>query len=170
MVRLSGRTTAPPRPCTVRAAISAETSGATAQAAEATVNRARPMVKTRRRPKRSPRAAAVMMPAAKAMLYAVSVHWSDARPACRSRCTRGSAVATTTESRTTMKYAVDVRPRTQPRWVLARVFVTITPQGATVRAAGDAPVRAAGDVDTGPPPELAPPSFRPGRCPYWQER
>src|SRR5690242_19501202 len=75
---------------------------------------------------------------------------------------RGSAVATTTESRTTMKYAVEVRPRTQPRWVLARVFVTITPQGA--------PVRAAGDVDTGPAPELAPGSFQPGRCPCWPAR
>jgi hypothetical protein len=102
-VRLSGRTIAPPRPCTVRAAISSEAFGASAQTAEATVNRARPMLKIRRRPKRSPAAAAVIMPAAKAMLYAVSVHCSDARPTCRSRCMRGIAVMTTTESRTTMK-------------------------------------------------------------------
>ena len=72
---------APPRPCTVRAAISADAFGASAQTAEATVNRARPIPKIRRRPKRSPRAAAVMMPAAKAMLYAVSVHCSGTRPA-----------------------------------------------------------------------------------------
>jgi hypothetical protein len=78
MVRLRGRTIA--RPCTVRAAISSEAFGASAQTAEATVNRARPTLKIRRRPKRSPTAAAVMMPAAKAMLYAGSVHWSDARP------------------------------------------------------------------------------------------
>ncbi len=68
MVRLSGRTIAPPRPCTVRAAISWPAPGASAQAAEATVNRASPRPKTRRRPNRSPAAAAVMMPAAKAML------------------------------------------------------------------------------------------------------
>jgi len=80
IVRLRGRTIAPPKPCTVRAAISPEAFGASAQTAEATVNRARPILKIRRRPKRSPTAAAVMMPAAKAMLYAVSVHWSDARP------------------------------------------------------------------------------------------
>jgi hypothetical protein len=42
--------------------------------------RARPILKTRRRPKRSPAAVAVIIPAAKAMLYAVSVHCSDARP------------------------------------------------------------------------------------------
>jgi hypothetical protein len=81
IVRLRGRMIAPPRPCTVRAAISAEAFGAGAQTAEAAVNRARPIVKIGRRPKRSPAAAAVMMPAAKAMLYAVSVHCSDARPA-----------------------------------------------------------------------------------------
>jgi hypothetical protein len=40
IVRLRGRTIAPPRPCTVRAAISSEAFGASAQAAEATVNRA----------------------------------------------------------------------------------------------------------------------------------
>ena len=79
IVRLSGRMIAPPRPCTVRAAISAAAFGASAQAAEAAVNRTRPKLKVLRRPKRSPAAAAVMMPAAKAMLYAVSVHWSDAR-------------------------------------------------------------------------------------------
>ena len=50
IVRLSGSTIAPPSPCTVRAAISTDTFGANAQAADATVNRARPMVKMRRRP------------------------------------------------------------------------------------------------------------------------
>ncbi len=67
IVRLSGSTTAPPSPCTVRAAISSEALGARAQAPEAMVKRARPRVKMRRRPKRSPSAAAVMMPAAKAI-------------------------------------------------------------------------------------------------------
>ena len=103
IVRDSGKMTAPPRPCTVRAAISAGAPGASAQAADATVNRARPAANTRRRPKRSPAAAAVMIPAANAMLYAVSVHCSHTSPACRSRCMRGSATVTTTESSTTMK-------------------------------------------------------------------
>jgi hypothetical protein len=67
MVKLSGSTTAPPSPCTVRAAINSDRFGARAQATEATVNRASPMVKTFRRPSRSPSAAAVMIPAAKAM-------------------------------------------------------------------------------------------------------
>ncbi len=67
MVRLRGRTTAPPSPCTVRAAISSDRFGATAQATEAAVKRASPMVKTFRRPIRSPSAAAVMIPAANAI-------------------------------------------------------------------------------------------------------
>jgi len=48
-------------------ATSAGALGARAQAAEARVNSARPEMKTRRRPRRSPSAAAVMMPAANAM-------------------------------------------------------------------------------------------------------
>ena len=103
IVRLSGRMIAPPKPCTVRATISSEALGASAHVAEASVKRARPTVKTRRRPKRSPSAAAVMIPAAKAMLYAFSVHCSEPRPTLRSRCMRGNAVITTTESSTTMK-------------------------------------------------------------------
>ncbi len=67
MVKLSGSTIAPPSPCTVRAAINSDRFGATAQATEATVKRASPMVKTLRRPNRSPSAAAVIIPAAKAM-------------------------------------------------------------------------------------------------------
>ena len=67
MVKLNGSTIAPPSPCTVRAAISQEAFGARAQAAEAKVNRRSPMLNIFRRPMRSPRAAAVMIPAAKAM-------------------------------------------------------------------------------------------------------
>jgi len=68
IVRLSGVMTAAPSPCTARAVISSPTSGASAQAADAAVNTARPAVYTRRRPSRSPSAAAVMMPAPNAML------------------------------------------------------------------------------------------------------
>jgi hypothetical protein len=60
IVRLSGITAAAPVPCTVRAASSQPTLGATAQHAEASVKTARPAVNTRRRPNRSPSAAPVM--------------------------------------------------------------------------------------------------------------
>ena len=66
MVRLSGMTIAAPMPCTARAAIRVPAVGASAQAADATVNSIRPATYTRRRPSRSPSAAAVMIPAAKA--------------------------------------------------------------------------------------------------------
>jgi hypothetical protein len=53
-----------PVPCTVRAASSQPTLGATALHAEASVKVARPAANTRRRTNRSPSAAAVMIPAA----------------------------------------------------------------------------------------------------------
>ena len=58
---------------------------------------------TRRRPSRSPSAAAVMMPAANAIPYAFTVHCKVSSPTCRSCCIRGSAVITAVESSTTMK-------------------------------------------------------------------
>ena len=103
IVRLSGSTTAAPSPCTVRATISSEAPGTSAQAADASVNSGKPVLNTRRRPKRSPSAAAVMIPAANAIPYAFTVHCSEERPTCRSRCIRGSAVITTSASRTTIK-------------------------------------------------------------------
>jgi hypothetical protein len=61
----SGMTMAAPAPWTARAAISQPTPGASAQPAEATVNRASPAAKTRRRPNRSPMADAVISSTAK---------------------------------------------------------------------------------------------------------
>ena len=61
----SGVITAPPRPCTARAAISASVVGASAAAAEATVKIATPDANTVRRPSRSPSAAAVRRNTAK---------------------------------------------------------------------------------------------------------
>ena len=58
MARASEITKAAPTPCTARAMISVFTSGARAQAAEVSTNAARPAAKRRRRPKRSPSAAA----------------------------------------------------------------------------------------------------------------
>jgi hypothetical protein len=66
MVRLSGVTMAAPIPWTTRAMISTSAFGASAHDADPAVNTSRPAVKTRRRPSRSPRAAAVTMPAANA--------------------------------------------------------------------------------------------------------
>ena len=59
---------AAPAPCTARAAISAPSAGASAQAAEASANSAIPAANTRRRPKRSPSAAAVISSTAKLRL------------------------------------------------------------------------------------------------------
>ena len=53
----SGRTSAPPAPCTALAAIRAPALGASAHAAEAAVNNPRPAASMRRCPSRSPRAA-----------------------------------------------------------------------------------------------------------------
>ncbi len=59
---------AAPAPCTTRAAISHPTEGASAQAAEASANSPRPAANIRRRPYRSPSAAAVISSAAKLRL------------------------------------------------------------------------------------------------------
>ena len=56
IARLPGVSSAPPTPCSARAAISTPTDGATAHSAEATVNQAMPITNTRRRPMRSPSA------------------------------------------------------------------------------------------------------------------
>ncbi len=56
---------APPAPWTARAATSTPMLGARAAAAEARVNTAMPMMKMRRRPKRSPIAAALKSSTAK---------------------------------------------------------------------------------------------------------
>jgi hypothetical protein len=58
-VRVSGIKTAPPTPCTARAAISQPIPGASAAAAEPAVNKPSPAMNMRRRPYRSPRAAPV---------------------------------------------------------------------------------------------------------------
>ena len=65
MVSVSGVTIAPPRPCAARATISASTEGASAAATDAAVKMPSPIAKSRRRPKRSPRAAPVRRKTAK---------------------------------------------------------------------------------------------------------
>jgi hypothetical protein len=56
---------ADPAPCTARAAISQPIDGASAQAADITVNRLSPARNSRRRPNRSPSADAVISSTAK---------------------------------------------------------------------------------------------------------
>ena len=56
---------AEPAPCTARATISQPIVGASAHAADMTVNRSSPMRNSRRRPKRSPSAEAVISSTAK---------------------------------------------------------------------------------------------------------
>jgi hypothetical protein len=58
--RPSGMTSAAPTPWTARAAISVPTSGASAAAPDAAAKSASPIAYKRRRPKRSPSAAAVI--------------------------------------------------------------------------------------------------------------
>ncbi len=64
----SGSTAAAPTPCSARPAINHPAVGASAHAAEASVNRANPAVNTRRRPQRSPIAAAVTISTANGRL------------------------------------------------------------------------------------------------------
>jgi hypothetical protein len=66
--RPSGMISAPPAPCSARAAMSQPASGASAQAADAAANSVRPAAYIRRRPKRSPSAAAVTSSTAKLRL------------------------------------------------------------------------------------------------------
>ncbi len=108
IVSVSGITSAPPRPCAARAAMSASIDGASAAAAEATVKSAMPIANMRRRPKRSPSAAPVRRNTAKVRVYAFTVHSSSSIEAPRSTRMTGSAVDTTRLSRTTMKRPTEV--------------------------------------------------------------
>src|SRR5665213_3484516 len=98
MARLPGVSRAPPTPCNIRKAISVVEPGASAQAAEATVNQMTPMVKTRRRPNRSPSDPPTRRRAASVSVYPLTTHWSWAIEAWNSRPMVGSAIPTTVAS------------------------------------------------------------------------
>jgi hypothetical protein len=104
---------AAPAPCTIRAVISQLMPGARAQAADAALNTARPLMNTRRWPTRSPRTEAVMSSTAKLRLYALTVHSRAATDAPRSTRIVFSAVVTTRMSSATIKDATDVSASTQ---------------------------------------------------------
>ena len=85
-------------PCTVRQAISTSSDGARAHAAEARVNTAMPITKTRRRPRRSPSTPASGIAAASAKRYESTVQRSVAGVVRRSFWIVGSATFTIVES------------------------------------------------------------------------
>ena len=113
-VSVSGVTIAAPTPWIARAAISADVVGASAAAADAAVNSARPITNMRRRPNRSPSAAPVSSRTAYDSVYALTVHSSDWIVAPRSARMDGSAVVTTRLSSTTMNSATDTIANVQP--------------------------------------------------------
>ncbi len=98
-VRPSGMTMAAPRPWTARKPMRTSRFGASPQAADASVNSNSPATYVRRRPSRSPRAAAVMMPAANVSAYALMIHGRFPAPPPRSAWIEGRAVTTTRASR-----------------------------------------------------------------------
>ena len=108
IVSVNGITIAPPKPWTARAASRNRIEGASAAAAEAPVKIVSPIASARRRPIRSPSAAPVSRKTAKLSVYALTVHSTPSRPACRSVRMTGSAVVTTRLSSVVMKTAVEV--------------------------------------------------------------
>ncbi len=86
---------APPAPWTARAATRIEMFGARAATADAPVNTAMPRTKIRRRPNRSPMAAADSNSTAKVRVYAFTVHSRPESPAWRWTRITGRAVDTT---------------------------------------------------------------------------
>ena len=113
IVSVSGVTIAPPTPWTARAAMSHSADCERAAAADAPVKSATPIMKSRFRPKRSPRAAPVKRNTANVSVYALTVHSSCSSVAPRSTRITGMAVETTRLSSTTMKSAIDVTARVQ---------------------------------------------------------
>jgi hypothetical protein len=96
--RVVGISIEAPAACSARAPISQPSPGARLHAAEQTANRTRPVLKTRRRPTRSPVAPEVMTRLARPSTYASTTHWRSAMPACRSRPMVGSATLTAVAS------------------------------------------------------------------------
>ena len=89
---------AAPMPWTARAELRKTMSVASAQAPEARVKIERPMVKSRRRPRRSASEPAVSTTLASASVYASTTHCRPDRPVSRSSAMRESAVFTTAMS------------------------------------------------------------------------
>ncbi|SOR82062.1 hypothetical protein SCNRRL3882_5514 [Streptomyces chartreusis NRRL 3882] len=79
--------------------------GASAHAADDTVNTATPAQNTRRLPSRSPSAPPVSRNPAKTRVYPSVIHWMPVSEADSSRPITGTATLMTVTSRITMKYS-----------------------------------------------------------------
>ena len=103
--RAAGSMIAPPSPCTARLAISRASVVASAHASEAAVNRARPSIRIRRRPRRSAARPPNSRNPPNVSAYAVTTHCSPVALRCRSRPIVGSETLTIVKSTIVMKYA-----------------------------------------------------------------
>jgi hypothetical protein len=99
-----GTDNAAPAPWMRRAATRNPADGASAQAAEASVNSTGPAWSTRFGPTRSPSVPALSSSPAKTRVYPATTHCRVLTPACRSWPIAGTATLTTIVSRITMKY------------------------------------------------------------------
>ena len=109
----SGITMAAPAPCAARAAINQPALPASAQATDASTNRATPAANMPRRPKRSPNAAPVSSRTAKVKLKALTAHCNISTELPKSARMVAKAVVMTSESSAIMKDASDVTPSAQ---------------------------------------------------------
>src|SRR5690606_38716760 len=102
---VNGMMNAAPIPCAARAAISQPVEGTNAARADVAVKTARPSMKNRLRPNRSPRPPAVICRDAKTSTYADMIHCSCAVVGEKSSEMVGNAMLTIRLSRTAMKRA-----------------------------------------------------------------
>ncbi len=119
-----GVRSAPPIPCNALAAMSVPAFGAIPHSSEAAANHTTPTTKVLRRPYRSPSEPPSRISPASVSMYALTVHWSAARSASRSRPMRGRATLTTVESSIAML---------EPRTVVSRIHL---PCGEASRTSG----------------------------------
>ena len=96
-------TTAPPRPCTARAAMSIEREVATPQPTDAMVNRIRPIRNRRRLPNRSPRRPPSSRKPPNVSMYALTTQTRDVSVNARSSRMEGSATFTMVVSSTIIR-------------------------------------------------------------------
>src|SRR5262249_879917 len=114
----SGFSSAPPTPCTARAAISWLSVVASAQAADASVKIARPTRKIRFRPNRSPSLPPSRMRAANVRMYALTVHSRFSGLVMLSeRWIEGSATFTTVLSSMIMNSAKHIANSVHHLWL-----------------------------------------------------
>src|SRR4051794_29920430 len=107
--RAAGERSAAPRPCTARAAISQLSDCAKPPSKDASANRTRPLMKTRRRPSRSAMRPPSSRKPPKVSTYAFTTHGRLVREKSSARPIEGSATFTIEASRTTTNWAMHSR-------------------------------------------------------------